>query len=468
MTKQFAHASGIMVLTPEGKMSRYFYGIEYNPRDLRLGLVEASDNKIGTPVDQMLLFCYHYDPATGKYGLDVMNILRLSAGRHRADAGHVHVRDAAAGADGGRLEMPQQIFTLFPPKPRRAGAAEVDPLYIFLIACRVVMTVLIFAAVFVFAIKYRRQSRRRSPAADPRLLRLEIAWSVIPFLVMLVMFVWGAKSTSTNTRPPTDAIGHLRRRQAVDVEGAVSGRPARDQRTARARGPAGAADHGVRRRDPQLLHSGVPREARRGSRATTTTLVHRDQARPLSSVLRRILRHRTSGHDRMGDRDGARRLSRTGCPAAARKAPWRRRARSCSSRWAAAPAICWTSRAAARSCAACMARACCCEDGRTVLADDAYIRESILNPNAKIVAGFKPDVMPTFQGQISEEGISAIDRIHQIAGDQEDGLIGDAANRQRTAHGPASADAGRPATRNRAGHRRATESTGRKQLTVRQ
>jgi protein SCO1 len=74
---QFAHASGIMVLTPQGKISRYFYGIEYSPRDLRLGLVEASNNQIGSPVDQLLLFCYHYDPATGKYGAVVMNFVRL-------------------------------------------------------------------------------------------------------------------------------------------------------------------------------------------------------------------------------------------------------------------------------------------------------------------------------------------------------------------------------------------------------
>jgi protein SCO1/2 len=79
-TKQFAHASGIMVLTPEGKLARYFYGIDYPPRDLRLGLVEASQNKIGTPVDVLMLYCYHYDPVTGKYGAIVMNIVRLAGG----------------------------------------------------------------------------------------------------------------------------------------------------------------------------------------------------------------------------------------------------------------------------------------------------------------------------------------------------------------------------------------------------
>jgi len=76
-TQQFIHASGIMVVTPQGKMSRYFYGIEFAPRDLRLGLIEATAGKIGSPVDQVLLYCFHYDPATGKYGLVVMNVLRI-------------------------------------------------------------------------------------------------------------------------------------------------------------------------------------------------------------------------------------------------------------------------------------------------------------------------------------------------------------------------------------------------------
>ncbi len=73
---QFAHASGIMVLTPSGKIARYFYDISYSPRDLRLGLVEASQGRIGSATDQVLLFCFHYDPAEGKYGAAVMNIVR--------------------------------------------------------------------------------------------------------------------------------------------------------------------------------------------------------------------------------------------------------------------------------------------------------------------------------------------------------------------------------------------------------
>lgn len=77
-TEQYAHASGIMVLTPQGKLARYFYGIEYAPRDLRFGLIEASANTIGSPVDRVLLFCYHYDPVTGKYGVLIWNVLRVA------------------------------------------------------------------------------------------------------------------------------------------------------------------------------------------------------------------------------------------------------------------------------------------------------------------------------------------------------------------------------------------------------
>lgn len=77
-SNQYAHGGGIMVITPTGRVSKYFYGVEYPPTDLRLGLVEASDNKIGTLVDELKLLCYQYDPVTGKYGLVIMRVLRIA------------------------------------------------------------------------------------------------------------------------------------------------------------------------------------------------------------------------------------------------------------------------------------------------------------------------------------------------------------------------------------------------------
>ncbi|MFQ5676003.1 MAG: SCO family protein, partial [bacterium] len=76
-TDQFYHASGIMILTPNGRLSKYFYGVEYSIKDLKFGLMEAASNKIGSPVDQLLLYCYHYDPETGKYGVVIMNVIRV-------------------------------------------------------------------------------------------------------------------------------------------------------------------------------------------------------------------------------------------------------------------------------------------------------------------------------------------------------------------------------------------------------
>jgi len=77
-TKQFIHATAIMIVTPAGKIAQYYYGVEYSPKDIRLGLIEASRGNIGNVVDEVLLYCYHYDPKTGRYGAVVTNIMRLA------------------------------------------------------------------------------------------------------------------------------------------------------------------------------------------------------------------------------------------------------------------------------------------------------------------------------------------------------------------------------------------------------
>jgi len=77
--QQYAHASGIMLLTPDGRIAQYYYGIEYAPRDLKFGLIEASQGKIGSLVEQVLLYCYHYDPSRGRYGAVIFNVLRVVA-----------------------------------------------------------------------------------------------------------------------------------------------------------------------------------------------------------------------------------------------------------------------------------------------------------------------------------------------------------------------------------------------------
>jgi protein SCO1/2 len=78
-TEQFAHVSGVLVATPEGKLARYFYGVEYSPKELRLALVEAGQGHIGSAIDELLLYCYHYDPESGRYGVMIMNLVRAAA-----------------------------------------------------------------------------------------------------------------------------------------------------------------------------------------------------------------------------------------------------------------------------------------------------------------------------------------------------------------------------------------------------
>jgi protein SCO1/2 len=78
-TNQFAHAGGIMIITPDGRISRYLYGIDYAPKDLKFALMESAEGKIGNPVEQLYLYCFHYNPATGKYGLEILSFMRLMA-----------------------------------------------------------------------------------------------------------------------------------------------------------------------------------------------------------------------------------------------------------------------------------------------------------------------------------------------------------------------------------------------------
>jgi protein SCO1/2 len=77
-TNQFAHASAVMMTTPDGKMSRYYYGIDYEPRQLKFGIMDSAQSKVGNPVEQLLLYCYHYDPSNGKYGLSVLRVIRIA------------------------------------------------------------------------------------------------------------------------------------------------------------------------------------------------------------------------------------------------------------------------------------------------------------------------------------------------------------------------------------------------------
>ena len=217
LLNQYAHASGIMVLTPQGRISRYFYGIDYSPRDLRLGLVEASAGKIGTPVDQIMLLCYHYDAAKGKYAVMVTNSLRIGGviivllivtlffllqRRVRKRKPKEEVWNEASFA------LLPFIALLLPFAPDQASSmsGRVDALYAFLLGVALFFGTLIAGLEIFFAIRYRRRSKNEFPPATKQSLKLEIAWTVIPFIIAMVIFVWGAKLYFEIYRNPSDAV----------------------------------------------------------------------------------------------------------------------------------------------------------------------------------------------------------------------------------------------------------------------
>jgi protein SCO1/2 len=104
-TGQFAHTTAIMVLTPEGKIAQYYYGVEFAPKDLRLGLVQASQNKIGNLADQILLYCYHYDPHAGKYSAMINRIIQLAGGLTVVSIGTVLLVLFRRGSDSDGREQ---------------------------------------------------------------------------------------------------------------------------------------------------------------------------------------------------------------------------------------------------------------------------------------------------------------------------------------------------------------------------
>ena len=297
----------------------------------------------------------------------------------------------------------QDSFTLFPPTAS-AGAVQVDYLYTFLFAVSLVMTILIFGAVFIFAMKYRRRSPDEVGHYIEGSMKLEIAWSVLPFLIMLVMFGWGAKLFWDAYTPPKDAYN-------IYVVG--------KQWMWKVQYPEG-------QREINELHVPTGRPVR-------LTLASEDVIHSFFIPAFRVKHDVVPGHyDNIwftatkpgryhifcAEYCGTEHSGMIGWVTVMEPAAFEN--------WLAGGGAEGSMAAQGQKlfeqlgCSTChlldeqgrcpMLRGVygstvLLDDGRTVLADDAYIRESILNPNAKIVAGFHKDVMPTFQGQVTEENL---------------------------------------------------------------
>jgi cytochrome c oxidase subunit II len=432
MLNQYAHASGVIILTPKGRVARYFYGIEYAPRDLRFGLIEAAEERIGTPVDQVLLLCYQYDPKTGKYSAAVMKSLRLGgvvtvigvvallfALNRKAKNGRKSMKPAnycllSLGGPFGALLIP------FLPENASNFAGGVDALYFTLVGVSVFFAALIAALEVYFAIKYRRRSPGEIPPKTATSYALETAWIAIPFLICLVIFVWGASLYFTIYSAPKGTMEiyvtakqwmwrfqHLGGQREINELHVPLGRRVKLTMTSedvihsffvpafrvKADVLPGQGRYRVVWFEPTkpgryhlfcaeycgMNHSGMigwvdvmrPEEFQawlstggaEGSMASSGQKLF--QQLPCASC------HKTDGSGRCPVLEGL------------------------------------------------FGKQVQLQDGRTVTVDEDYIRESILNPKAKVAAGYEP-IMPNFTGLVSEEQIAQlIAYIKSIGGPQQ-------------------------------------------------
>ena len=192
----------------------------------------------------------------------------------------------------------------FFPEQASNFAFEIDLFYLFLFALTGFFTLLIGVAAVYFLIKYRRRSQGEVPEQIEGHLQLEITWTVIPFLISMVIFAWGAKLYYQMYTPPTDALeifvtGKQWMWRAQHPDGQ------REINELHVPGPPRQADHDQRGRDSRVFHPGVQDQDRRGAGAIYDLLVHSDQDRDVSFILRRVLRHAAFGNDRQGHCHGA-------------------------------------------------------------------------------------------------------------------------------------------------------------------
>ena len=216
---QFAHGAAIEVLTPKGTIAKYFYGIEYSPRDLRLGLIEASDERIGSRRRRCAALLLPLRPVDRQVRCVRPRDRSCWRRRHRARVRRIPDGQPAPGCCARRGGQPRPgaavpwspnltMFTNLPffPQQASAQAAQVDAIYFFMVAVTAFFSLLIAVLVVVFAVKYRRKNDDEVGVAIHGSLALELLWTFIPLGIAMVMFAWGAKVFFDLYRPPAGAM----------------------------------------------------------------------------------------------------------------------------------------------------------------------------------------------------------------------------------------------------------------------
>src|ERR1041384_4829559 len=203
-TGQFAHPSGIMVVTPQGKIARYFYGIDYSALDVRFGLMDAAQERIGSPVDQVLLLCYHYDPKSGKYNSLAMGAVRAGGVLTLLVLGFLFF----ALSRKKHMTLNSCALILLPLFPTAASteADNVDALFIFLLCLCGLVALVVCVLIVYFAVRYRRRSDDQLARWAGTVSWMEWSWTIAPVIIYTGIFLWGVKLYFAAVRPPPDAI----------------------------------------------------------------------------------------------------------------------------------------------------------------------------------------------------------------------------------------------------------------------
>lgn len=401
-SNQFAHPSGVVVLTPDGVVSRYFLGIEYPPKTLRLALDEASRKKVGMLAERLLLLCFHYDPKTGRHSSVIMRVLQV------AGLGTVTLLAAVIVRLSRRRSAGLAALAFFTLLPERASniAQSVDAIFYSLLAVCGLVTAGIFVAVLYFCIRYRQGSPAKRSGRRNGSVGLEIAWTSATLLAFVAIFVWAAVVYFYMVRPPANAVEiHVVAKQWM-----------------------WKAQHASGRREINELHLLVNQPVKLVM--TSQDVIH-DFFVPAFRTKQDVLPSRYTVEWFTPIKPGRYHLfcaeycgmdhSRMGGwihvlePAA--HARWMAQQQSGESIVAMGARL-----FQARGCSGCHSpngairapllngiygNPVALSDGTTVIADDQYLHDSILQPYKQITAGYQP-LMPTFQGQLSEEEVMAL------------------------------------------------------------
>ena len=431
--REYAHAAVFMIVTPDGQLSHYFYGVQYDPTALRLALIESSQGKLGSTFDQFLLFCLHYDAEAGRYGPVARNIMGLGGAltvvllgvwlvpawlrrRNLIEAGpsvavereHETARDAQRTQTFASSLMLPLAASWFP-ESASTVASDVDGLFWFITAICTVFFALIVGLMTYFVIRYRRTECRRIGHGPSHNTSLEILWSVVPGILLIFIFAYGAKGFVEMGTSPDNTYeikvtakmwswafrypnGHVDNELHVPVD-----RPVRLVMS------SDDVIHSLYIPAFRLKQDVIPgRYTKLWFEATEIgsfpLFCAEYCGQKHSDMVAQVVVHRSGEFERWLDE--AANLLKTLPPAKAGEVLYTRRGcaqcHSADGTRRVGPSFYKLFETQQRM-----------TSGEVLTVDENYIRESILEPQAKVREGYRP-VMPTYQGQLKDEEIDAL------------------------------------------------------------